>query len=80
MAGSATWSTFGELAFQFTGLCPAGIEILADAAGATTGTLINGHGLMAGGLAMQGRSNTAISYLDFAAIDAATPAAEAACA
>jgi hypothetical protein len=82
MAGSANWVSFSDLAFQITGLCPEGIEILADAAGATTSTLINGHGLMAGGTLKKGpdAGNKAISHLDFEGIDAATPAAEEACA
>ncbi len=32
MANSQGFASFGELAFEFTGLCPAGIEVLADAA------------------------------------------------
>ena len=66
---------FGVLAAQITGWCPAGVQILADAAGVTTDTLINPHGLMAGPT----DGNKAISHLDFAAIDAAMPAAGAAC-
>ncbi|RYU11811.1 hypothetical protein [Nocardioides iriomotensis] len=58
---------------------PAGVQIVADAAGVTPDTLINAHGLMAGGLEKQGRSNKAISHLDLAAIDAATADASAAC-
>lgn len=80
IAGSNGWATFGDLAFQFTGLCPAGIQVLADAGGVSTTTLINAHGVMAGGLVKQGRSNKAISHLDVDAIEAAFPAAEAACA
>jgi hypothetical protein len=80
MAGSANWVSFGALAFEFTGLCPEGIEILAEAGGVTTETLINGHGLMAGGtLKKESGGNKAISHLDFDAIDAAFPAAAAAC-
>ncbi len=79
MAKSNGWASFGDLAFEFTGLCPAGIQVLADAGGVSTDTLINAHGLMAGGLVKQGRSNKAISHLDFEAIDAAFPAAMAAC-
>ena len=74
-AGSQGFVPFGVLAAQITGLCPAGVQILADAAGVTTDTLINAHGLMAGPT----DGNKAISHLDFEAIDAATPAAVAAC-
>ncbi|MGH8827863.1 MAG: hypothetical protein ACRDVZ_09785, partial [Jiangellaceae bacterium] len=38
MAGSQNWVPFEVLAFEFTGLCDEGIEILAEAAGATTDT------------------------------------------
>lgn len=79
MAGSSGYVTFGALASQFLDLCPAGVQIVADAAGVTPDTLINAHGLMAGGLEKQGRSNKAISHLDFAAIEAATADASAAC-
>ena len=74
-AGSKGFVPFGVLAGQITGLCPAGVQVLADAAGVTTGTLINGHGLMAGPT----DGNKAISHLDFAALEAAIPAAAAAC-
>ena len=43
--------------------------------GVTTSTLINAHGVMAG---LMG-GNKAISHLDFAALEAAIPAAAAAC-
>ena len=66
---------FGTLAAEITGLCPAGVQVLADAAGVELGTLINAHGLMAGPT----DGNKAISHLDFAALDAAGPAAAAAC-
>ncbi len=81
MAGSSNWRSFGDLAFEFTGLCPAGIQVLADAGGVTVDTLINGHGTMAGGTLKKGErgGNKAISYLDFEGIDAAFPAAAAAC-
>jgi hypothetical protein len=81
MAGSANWLAFGDLAAEVTGLCPAGVEVLADAAGVTTDTLINTHGTMAGGtLKKEEGGNKAISHLDFDAIDAAFPDAVAACA
>jgi hypothetical protein len=81
MAGSANWVSFGELAFEFTGLCPEGIQILADAGGVTVDTLINSHGTMAGGTLRKGEDagTPSISYLNFEAIDAAFPAAVAAC-
>jgi hypothetical protein len=80
MANSQGFATFGELAFEFTGLCPAGIEVLADAAGVTTDTPIHAHAVMAGGTLRDGSSdNPAISHLDFDAIDAAFPDAVDAC-
>lgn len=72
-AGSHAFVEFGALAFQFTGLCPAGIAILADAAGVEVDTLINGHGVMAGPT----DGNKAIGHLDFAALDAALGTPEA---
>lgn len=81
MAGSSNWVSFHDMAFQFTGLCDDGIRVLAEAAGATPDTLINGHGTMAGGTLRKGPAsgNKAISHLDFAAIEAAMAAAMAAC-
>ncbi len=81
MAGSQGWTSFGELASEITGLCDAGVEILADAAGVTTATPIKAHGVMAGGTLRKedGGGNPAISHLDFEAIDAAFPEAAAAC-
>jgi hypothetical protein len=80
-AGSQGFVSFGDLAAEITGLCPAGVEILAGAAGVTTGTLINAHGLMAGGTLKKGpeASPKPISHLDFDAIEAAFPTAVAAC-
>ncbi|MPZ62748.1 MAG: hypothetical protein GEU93_15925 [Propionibacteriales bacterium] len=80
-AGSANWVSFGDLAFQFTGLCPEGVQVLADAGGVTVDTMINSHGTMAGGTLRKedGGGTKSISHLDFAAIEAATPDAEAAC-
>jgi hypothetical protein len=82
MAGSANWVSFHDLAFEITGLCDAGIEILAEAGGVTADTLINSHGTMAGGTLRKGEDagTPSISHLDFDAIDAAFPAAAAACA
>jgi hypothetical protein len=82
MAGSSNWVAFGDLAAQFLpDLCPAGIQHLATAAGATTSTLINSHGTMAGGTLKKGPNagTPSISYLDFEALDAAVPAAYALC-
>jgi hypothetical protein len=80
-AGSANWVSFHDLAFEITGLCDAGIAILAEAGGATPSTLINGHGLMAGGTLRKGEDSgtKSISHLDFEAIEAATGEAIAAC-
>ena len=74
-AGSNGFVSFGVIAAAETGLCPAGVQVLADAAGVETDTLINAHGVMAGPT----DGNKAISHLDFDAIDAAFPAAVAAC-
>jgi hypothetical protein len=76
MANSEGFASFHDLAFEFTGLCDAGIEILADAAGVEPWTAINVRTVMAQG--SQGKSQ-GIGYLDFEAIDAATPDAEDAC-
>jgi hypothetical protein len=76
MANSQGFASFHDLAFEFTGLCDAGIEILADAAGVEPWTAINVRTVMAQG--SQGKSQ-GISYLDFEAIDAATPDAVDAC-
>ena len=80
-AGSSGFATFGDLALEFTGLCPAGIQVLADAAGVTTGTTINAHAVMAGGTLKKGAdaSPKPISHLNFGAIEAAMPDAVAAC-
>ena len=75
-AGSNSWVTFEVMAAEITGLCTAGLEILADAGGVEMGTLIKTHGVMAGPT----DGNKAIGHLDFDAIDAAFPAAAAACA
>ena len=80
-SGSPAFVSFGELAAEFTGLCPAGIDILAEAGGVTTCTLIHTKTVMAGGTLKKagGGGNPAISHLDFDSIDAAFPAAVAAC-
>ena len=79
MLQSNGYTSFGALAAEFTGLCPAGIEVLADAAGVTVDTPIHARAVMAGGLEAKGCSNPAIGHLDFAAIDAAFPDVVAAC-
>ena len=76
MATSNGFMTFAEIAEHETGLCPAGIEVLADAAGVETWTPINAHAVMAGG---SGGKSKGISHLDFGAIGAAFPAAAEAC-
>ncbi len=76
MANSQGFVSFHDLAFEFTGLCDAGIEILADAGGVEPWTAINVRTVMAQG--SQGKSQ-GIGYLDFEAIEAAFPGAEAAC-
>jgi hypothetical protein len=73
-AGSNGFVAFGVVAAS-EGFCPAGAEVLADAVGVTTSTLINAHGVMAGPT----DGNTAISHLDFAALEEAIPDAMAAC-
>ena len=77
---SKGFATFHDLAFEFTGLCDAGIEVLADAAGISSATPINAHTVMASGAEFRGKDAGGISHLDFQAIDAAFPAAAAACA
>ncbi|MER6975317.1 hypothetical protein ABT304_29940 [Nocardioides sp. NPDC000445] len=76
MADSEGFVTFHDLAAEFTGLCDAGIEVLADAAGIETWTAINVRTVMAQGA--DGKSQ-GIGHLDFDAIDAAFPDAVAAC-
>ena len=73
-AGSNGFVSFGAIAAS-EGICLAGAEILADAVGVTTSTLINAHGVMAGPTG----GNKAISHLDFAALGEAIPDATAAC-
>lgn len=81
MAGSANWMTFADIAAQeLPGLCPAGVEYVANAAGATSDTLINGHGTMAAGtLKKDASGNPAIGHLNFEALEAAVPDAYALC-
>ena len=82
MAGAGNsngFASFHDLAFEFTGLCDAGIQVLADAAGISVATPINLHAVMAGGAESRGHDAPGISHLDFEAIDAAFPAAIEAC-
>ena len=82
MAGASNsngFVSFHDLAFEFTGLCDAGIQVLADAAGISVDTPINLHAVMASGAEFQGKDARGISHLDFEAIDAAFPDAVAAC-
>jgi hypothetical protein len=82
MAGannSSNFVSFHDLAAEFTGLCDAGIQVLADAAGISVDTAIHGHAVMASGAAFQGKDAPGISHLDFDAIDAAFPDGVAAC-
>lgn len=77
--GSKAFVPFGELAEQFTGLCPAGIQVLADATGVSVDTPINTRAVMAGGAEERGHDAPGVSHLDFGALDAAFPDAVAAC-
>ncbi len=82
MAGannSSSFVSFHDLAAEFTGLCDAGIQVLADAAGISVDTPINVHAVMAGGAQSRGKDAPGISHLDFEAIGAAFPDAVAAC-
>jgi len=82
MAGASNsngFASFHDLAFEFTGLCDAGIQVLADAAGVSLNTPINLHAVMAGGAESRGNDAPGISHLDFDAIDAAFPDAVDAC-
>jgi hypothetical protein len=82
MAGASNsngFASFHDLAFEFTGLCDAGIQVLADAAGVSVDTPINLHAVMASGAEFRGNDARGISHLDFEAIDAAFPEAVDAC-
>lgn len=83
IAGSANWISFQDLATGFFAaelgvtLCQEGVDYLAEAGGVEPTTLINGHGMMAGGtfLNQDEPGTKSISYLDFDALDAAIPGA-----
>ena len=80
VSNSNGFESFHDLAFQLTsGLCDAGIQVLADAAGISVETPINMHAVMAGGAEFRGKDARGISHLDFEAIGAAFPNAVAAC-
>jgi hypothetical protein len=79
-AGSNGFMTFHDLAFEFTGLCDEGIDVLAAAGGISATTTIHAHAVMAGGTLSKGKQIKPISHIDFGPIEAAFPAAEAACA
>jgi hypothetical protein len=71
MSKSQTWMPLGDIIeFFVPGLCAEGATHLADAFGATTSTLINTSGTMAGGNVKQGKSNPAINHLLFPESDA----------
>jgi hypothetical protein len=80
-AGSNNWLSFHDLAYEFTGLCDAGIAVLAEAGGVTPDTLIHTHSVMAQGTLREGGKGgtPAISHMDFDAIDASFGDAIAAC-
>ena len=82
-AGSNGWATFASEVAEFIppASCPAGVQLLAAAAGITPDTLILQHATMASGTANSphGPGTPAISYLNFGALDAAVPDAIAAC-
>ena len=85
-AGSSAWMSFEDIASMFVvdasgdSLCAEGIASLAAAAGVELDTMINVRGTMAGGtLKKEEPGNLAISHLDFAALDAATPGAYQMC-
>jgi hypothetical protein len=80
VAGSNGFISFGDIVeFELEGLCSEGVDMLATAGGVTPDTLINAHGVMAGGLGMQGRHNKSIGHVDFDGVFAAIPDAYAAC-
>lgn len=80
-AGSSNWASFSDLvAINLGPLCDEGVQLLADAAGATPSTLINTHGTMAGGTLKKEEPGTnSISYLNFDGLFAAIPDAFIAC-
>ncbi len=84
-AGSNGWQSFADAVRMHLppASCPAGIQLLATAAGVTPTTLILEHSTLAQGTFRHkpsGPGNAAVSYLDFAALEAAIPQAIGACA
>ncbi len=73
------FATFHDLALEFTGLCDAGIQVLAEAANVSVSTPINVHAVMAGGALSRGKNARGISHLDFEAIEGAFQDAADAC-
>jgi hypothetical protein len=83
MAGASNsngFESFHDIASEFTGLCDAGIQVLADAAQISPDTPINMHAVMASGAEFRGKNARGISHLNFGAVEAAFPAAAEACA
>ncbi|MGH8969804.1 MAG: hypothetical protein ACRDV1_07625 [Actinomycetes bacterium] len=82
IAGSNNWISFADIAREeIPGVCDAAIAYIAEAAGASADTMINGHGTMAGGTLRKGAGSgtSSISHLDFEALEAAIPAGMALC-
>lgn len=83
MAGSASWTSFEDLARAFLGedLCQAAVDHLAAAGGIESDTLINSHGTLAGGTLKKGADSgtRTISHVDFEAVEAAIGDAVALC-
>ena len=69
-AGNPNWMSVDQMIATLPGLCPAGATAIKTAFGASGDALINQHGVMAGGNAKQGKSNPAISHLNFPESDA----------
>jgi hypothetical protein len=67
-AHTKAFMSFTDMAHMFIApdFCAEGIEILAEAAGITPETMINGRGMMAGGSG----GNKAIQHMDFAGLEA----------
>jgi hypothetical protein len=80
-SGSANWVSFSDLVAEHIGpVCAEGVDIIAAGAGVEATTLINTHGTMAGGTLKKEQPGTkSIAYLDFEGLEAAIPAAIAAC-
>jgi hypothetical protein len=81
IGSSSAFATVADLVrlYVHPEMCDEGIEIIAAGGGVTPSTLVNIKGTMAGGNVKQGKTNPAISHLDFDGIEAAVPDAFAAC-